>query len=271
MDLVDPRTFFLGATEVDRDGLAEYLTYTGQESFLEEFDVAVAEGVHSGLALCSFFAKLCYAALTTEKNENISRVRSIPDNIAGTIDHAHFSVFEHCFLNFVTTDCSRVFTHELVRHRVGTAFSQTSGRYVRTDRLRMVLDPILEPVAEEGIEAMNALKKFYAAAEAKLGLLDEGGDFAKKKKLTSALRRFLPNGQANEIGWSVNLRSIRHFVLMRTSRHAEWEIRLVANQVYEALKERFPLMWEGAKEEEVDGLIEVSGLRMQPYETVGDN
>ena len=38
----------------------------------------------------------------------------------------------------------------------------------------------------------------------------KGMDFARKKKLTSYLRRLLPNGQANEIFFSVNLRALRH-------------------------------------------------------------
>jgi thymidylate synthase ThyX len=91
-------------------------------------------------------------------------------------------------------------------------------------------------------------------------------DFAKKKKITSALRRLLPNGQSNEIGFSVNLRSLRHLVMVRTSRHAEWEIREVFSQIYNITKKKYPLLYYGAKEEVVDGIAEVTGLKMQPYE-----
>ena len=91
-------------------------------------------------------------------------------------------------------------------------------------------------------------------------------DFAEKKKLTSALRRILPNGQANEIGWSINLRALRHLIQLRTSRHAEWEIRSVFAEVFNITNRLFPDMFYDAQTEEVDGIIEVSGMRSQPYE-----
>jgi len=51
---------------------------------------------------------------------------------------------------------------------------------------------------------------------------------------------------------------------MRTSRHAEWEIRFVFNQVYDICVNKFPLIFCDAKVEEVDGLTEVSGMKLQP-------
>ena len=91
-----------------------------------------------------------------------------------------------------------------------------------------------------------------------------------KKKLTSAIRRIAPNGQSNEIGYSVNLRSLRHTILMRTARVAEREIRLVFNKIYGCLKERWPLMFHGATEVLVDGIPEISGMKCQPYEKAAD-
>jgi hypothetical protein len=58
---------------------------------------------------------------------------------------------------------------------------------------------------------------------------------------------------------------------MRTSRHSEWEIREVFGQVYRLIKGRYPIMFHNAKEVTVNGLLEVSGMRMQPYEAVAEN
>lgn len=240
----------------------DYLEYTDQSDFCRDWEQAIIkDGIHPGEALCSFYAKLCYKSLVPEKNKNITKTRDIASNIKGTFDSKHGSVFEHCQLNFVVTDCSRVFTHELVRHRVGTAFSQTSGRYVRGDSIDFIMDPILEPVKNEITDILLKIEESYNKMVALLKL-DEESDFDKKKKLTSALRRILPNGQGNEIGFSVNLRQIRHIVEMRTSRGAEWEIRYITHQMYHLLKEKFPLMFYGAKEGIVDGLIEVTNLRV---------
>ena len=65
---------------------------------------------------------------------------------------------------------------------------------------------------------------------------------------------------------SFNIRAIRHMVMMRTSRHAEWEIRKVFSDVYKAIKEDYPMVFYGAKETEVNGILEITGMNMQPYQ-----
>jgi thymidylate synthase (FAD) len=234
-----------------------YLKDTDQEVFHEEILQAAEEGLSDGEILCSFYAKLCYASLRVGKNKNISKTRSIYDNILATVQSGHGSVFEHCNLNFVTTNCSRVFTHELVRHRVGSAYSQTSGRYVRTDEIQMVYDPILDAAKDEIVELLNLIEQGYKKIEAKIDIANVK-DFATKKKLTSAMRRVLPNGQGNEIGFSLNLRSLRHLIQLRTSRHAEWEIRLIFNQVYDLVKTKYPAILADANIEFVDGANEIT-------------
>ena len=268
--LVEPKVYFIGETVINPMEFDTYLVDSGNEDFLESVDKARSLGLSDGEILVSFYAKLCYASLTLGKNENVTRVRDIPDNLKATCDAGHMSVWEHIQLNFVIRDCSRVFTHELVRHRVGTAFSQTSGRYVRCDPKKgfdLVYDPILEPVKEDIRELQETIADYYNDMVEKMGLNDPNSklDFAKKKKITSALRRILPNGQSNEMGFSINLRALRHTVQMRTSRHAEWEIRFVFEQIYKLVKDKYPMLFYGAKEEIVNGLVEVSGMKMQPY------
>lgn len=263
--LVEPTVYLIGATGVIPAGLQAYLRDSGNEDFIESIDAARAAGLSQGEILCSFYAKLCYASLTLGKNANVTRIRDIPDNLRACFDMGHGSVFEHCQLNFVVRNCSRVFETELVRHRVGTAFSIESGRYCRSDKIDTVFDPILEGVRHIVEEAIELIEEKYRFMVDVLKL-DEMQDFARKKKITSALRRILPEGKAKQVGFSCNLRSLRHIVQVRTSRHAEWEIRLVFGQIYRLVKEKYPLLFHGAKEETVDGLLEVSGMKMQPYD-----
>lgn len=167
------------------------------------------------------------------------------------------SVLEHCNLNFLITNCSRILTHELVRHRVGTAMSQTSGRYVRTDEIKFVHDPILDGCSDIINETLRYLENAYHKMEERIDI-NNIKDFSVKKKLTSAMRRILPNGQANEIGFSFNIRALRHTITMRTSRHAEWEIRYVFNQIYNLVYEKYPAIFADSKVEMVDELPEIT-------------
>jgi len=256
VSFVLPKAYFIGHTTLNISQLTAYLHDTEQNSFANDIAEALNGGADPGEILCSFYAKMCYASLTTNKNKNISKTRSIKDNIEAILNSGHGSVIEHCQLNFIVTNCSRVFTHELVRHRIGTAFSQTSGRYVRNDKLNVVIDPILEPAYDLVEECRDYLEKWYKKLEERLGVNDIK-DFDKKKKLTSAMRRMLPNGQANEIGVSLNLRALRHTIEMRTGRHAEWEIRYVFNQIYKIVKDKYKLMFFDAQEELIDGLLEI--------------
>jgi thymidylate synthase (FAD) len=280
MKIVVPSTYLIGATTLDRRSLNAYLSDTGQTEFLDalhEAEQATVDRERHNPALadaeiiCSFYAKLCYRSLAPGHNLNLTGTRSIRDNLRGTISMGHGSVLEHTWFNFVTTRCSRVFTHEMVRHRVGTAFSQTSGRYVRSDKIEMVNDPILSKNLSENTrdtlqDAMILLERGMASANAEIESLDLDRDT--KKKMTSALRRYLPNGQANELGWSMNARQLRHWLLLRSAAGAEKEIRLVANQVYDILSDRVPsLLFDAiAGPEDEDGLFEVKGMKAQPYE-----
>jgi len=304
--LVQPKVFLVGYTGVDAEGLKAYLEYTGQQDFLESWQKARDLGLSDGECLCSLYAKMCYKTLILGKNDNIKRVRDIQDNLTGTFDTAHGSVFEHLQLNFVVTDCSRVYTHEQVRHRPGWAYSQTSGRYCRGESLDIVTDPILSAIQDDlnrhasNLETaykawcdrmgLNGFARLRAALEsradknyplhdadlvveaqrlgmrpnAKTGELEVPMDRA--KKVTSALRRYLPNGQANEMGMSCNIRALRHTIAIRTQRFAEWEIRVIFNQVYQLIKQKFPAMVADGQEFVYDGLLEIAGMRMQPYE-----
>ena len=253
---VKPQVYFLGATAYNIDELTRYLVDSGNEEFLNDINEAKENGLSDGEILCSFYAKLCYASLSLGKNKNISKIRDIYDNLLGTIESGHGSVFAHAQLNFVARNVSRIETHEHVRHGIGTAYSQTSGRYVRNENLDIVVDPILAPIYEEVEEARFYLENWYKKVEEKIGLKDERS-FNKKKKITSALRRLMPNGQSNELGFSVNLRALRHIIELRTSRHAEWEIREVFNQVYRLIKDKYPAIFEDATTVEVDGLLEI--------------
>ena len=256
MKYVEPKTFLVGVTGIT-GGLKEYLEYSGNKEFLETLEQAKEEGLSDGEILCSFYAKLCYKSLTLGKNLNVSKIRDIESNLIGCFESGHGSVFEHCFLNFITTDCSRVFTHELVRHRVGTAYSQTSGRYVAIDSIDFIVDPLL--IQDE--ECDKAIQDHILATE-KLAaflrdkLIKDGDDFGKKKKVTSAIRRIAPNGQANEIGFSMNIRTLRQTIVARTSTHAEWEIRKIFCQIGDIIESKWPLMLYGLnKIDTKDGLF----------------
>src|SRR5437867_13106198 len=65
-----------------------------------------------------------------------------------------------------------------------------------------------------------------------------------KKRLTSALRRILPDGLATNMIWSANHRTLRWVIEMRTDPAAEVEIRTVFDRVAEICKEKWPTLYQ---------------------------
>ena len=84
--------------------------------------------------------------------------------------------------------------------------------------------------------------------------IEDEKKFDRKKKLTSAFRRVAPIGLATTIGWSCNMRALRHIIEMRTDPGAEEEIRLLFAKVYDTLKDRYPNLFGDYEAEIVDGL-----------------
>lgn len=73
----------------------------------------------------------------------------------------HGSVFEHASMAFQITGVSRSLTHELARHRVGTAISQESQRYVDAKDINFIVPPLLaNAIAEHLACPIDEISKF---------------------------------------------------------------------------------------------------------------
>jgi thymidylate synthase ThyX len=54
------------------------------------------------------------------------------------------------------------------------------------------------------------------------------------------------------------LRALRHTIEMRTSEHAEWEIRLAFGQVYDLVNQIYPAIFADAKVEVINNLRQIT-------------
>jgi thymidylate synthase ThyX len=132
-------------------------------------------------------------------------------------------------------------THELVRHRAGTAISQESLRYVRPREIDIWLPPDLKTVSEEFAGTIEEIKARYRDLESKFDW--DKMSFEQKKRITSALRRILPDGLATNIIWTANHRTLRWVIEMRTDSSAEVEIRTVFGKVAEICMRDYPILY----------------------------
>jgi thymidylate synthase (FAD) len=237
---VKPKVYLIGYPHINEDHLAEYLKDIGASEWTTEATDAET--------LCEVYGRLCYRSFGVGLNKNVTKVREGNGPYLANINKSgHGAVLEHSTLNFIFRPVSRVFTHELVRHRVGVAISQESMRYVRLDDMKQYESPLIESFDIEERSLANAIVEdtmvFIEESVKKLETLfkiDEMKNFSEKKKVTSWLRRIAPDGMMTSIGWSANFRTLRHVIPLRTSIHAEEEIREVFNEVAFVCKDRFP-------------------------------
>lgn len=155
----------------------------------------------------------------------------------------HGSVAEHVSISFYLDNLSRGCTHELVRHRAGVAISQRSTRYVDESTSPYILHPLLLLLADDS-ETDGAIDKamFYARAayvcivrklEAKL--ISRGIDkLTARKQARGAARGMLGNALCTSMVWTANIRALRGCLEQRASPHADAEIRVLYNLIYEA-------------------------------------
>jgi thymidylate synthase (FAD) len=227
-----PQVFLLARPSVDLDGMRAYLRDVGGESWLDRRLEEVDENTNGGELIVEFGGRACYRSWEPGLNPNVTRVRTDQrEYFANILRSAHGSVLEHANYSFAIRNCSRVFTHELVRHRAGSAFSQESLRYVRLTDIGFRVPPALEPVRDQVLTIVEQLEEFQVSAARDLGIDEEGVPFHVKKEVTSALRRLAPIGLSTDILWTANARTLRHVIEMRTAEGAEEELRLVFDQI----------------------------------------
>lgn len=241
-----PSVHLIAKPSVDTDAMRAYLDEVGASSWLQRRQEESAGGEpNAAQLLVEFCGRVCYRSWEPGLNKNVTRVRRDQhEYLRNLLSSLHGSVLEHANYTFAFRNVSRVFTHELVRHRAGSAFSQESLRYVRLTDIGFRVPAALEPIREQVVNLVEQLEEFQISAAAELGLDDDGIPFAVKKEITSALRRLAPLGLSTDIIWTANLRTLRHVIEMRTSSGAEEELRTVFDQVAQMMKVEAPGLFQ---------------------------
>ena len=127
----------------------------------------------------------------------------------------HSSVLEHSLIVY-DVELSTKALLELSRHRIGVSMTVSSSRYA--------LDKIginIEPVGDSQIDFI--LEQFKEMIEIHLK--------GKKKKEFDKIAMLLPQAFMYKAQISFNLRSLKHFLELRTSKAAHYSIRQLANDM----------------------------------------
>jgi len=179
-------------------------------------------------------ARLCYSEAGAEELEAKMSEEDMDNLVRKVVGLGHYSTLEHTYFYFHIV-CSRVASHQLVRHRVGVSYSQRSQRYVKEDNFDYITPPEIaknKKAAAEYREWMEKGRKMYNK------MLEED--------IPAEDARFvLPTVKTN-LMVSFNARSLYHFFSLRCCTRAQWEIRSLANQMLKQVKDIAPVLFEKA-------------------------
>ncbi len=235
--LVEPEVYFIGSSHTNdkqEESLVEYLSLIGAGDWMSNAETEEEKLMEVG-------GRICYNSFVPGLNPNVSRVRD--DNkeyLQNIIKQKHGRILEHVWCNFLFNNISRVLTHELITHKIGTSQSQESLRYVRLDELRVYMPETFKKYGlTHYFTEKIALMETWQTEMAMLFDVDKQ-PFDEKKQITSAMRRLSPQGLCTVVMWTANLRAIRHILEQRTTKHAEEEIRVLFDKVGQSMVASYP-------------------------------
>ncbi len=180
-----------------------------------------------------------------ERCGKVSRKSKLGDAenfVRSIIKRGHESVLEHVSLTFHIV-CDRAIQNELVRHR-HASFTVESTRYVNYKGGLTVIEPFDkggyqdDGAYDDEATLWNTWQEQILQAEDTYAVLLERGATPEQA------RAVLPLCLATELYMTANLREWRHVLKLRTDKAAHPQMRQVAGQILEILRDKLPVVVE---------------------------
>ena len=197
-------------------------------------------------------AKLCYSSSDIDHLMEGLTPDKVDSFINMLMEIGHESPIEHVTFTFGIEGISRACSHQLVRHRIAS-YSQKSQRYVNETQFEYVTPPSIKKrheLRDMFDEKMRDIQKAYSEMKILLknALIEEDGMDPKvaEKAANEDTRFLLPNACCTSIIVTMNIRSLFNFFKHRCCNRAQWEIRAVANEMWQLCMDVAPNIFKHA-------------------------
>lgn len=265
----EPTIRVIGRLRLDWDAIEGYLDERERDW---EVDITPDDGTRD-LELASEFAgRVCYDAFGTAQYR-----RSNSYYLKNILVQRHGSVLEHASVMLLIEGVSRTLTHELIRHRVGVAYSQRSQRYVSEGHAGFIIPPELLSLwdIERNEDEQAAVLQWVDAIEAASAAYNNLSTLLQKRmdaeedlkprerriRSKQAARSVLPNATETTLVMTANMRALRHICEVRGGMGAEAEIRRFACALLRIMKQEAPNIFVDMEVAELEDGIE--GVQVQ--------
>ncbi|SFV67501.1 Thymidylate synthase thyX [hydrothermal vent metagenome] len=183
---------------------------------------------HTPLEICAHAIRTCWQSFD-KSDEGGEKDKALIDRVGNKYKHA--STLEHLVYTFYVKGISRALLQELARHRIAS-LSVKSTRYTLKELKQT------NPFKEDDYE--NA-KKFIVLTgntyvdTASIKALNNLQEILKMGIANDIAKFCLPESYKTELTWTINARSLQNFIELRSNKAALWEIKTLANKLFNSL------------------------------------
>jgi thymidylate synthase (FAD) len=215
--------------------------------FLEQYGLAWRRTpvVSEAQELIETAGRLCYMSFGDQQS-----AKSNEGYLRNLILMGHESVLEHVSWSFVAVGISRALTHQIVRHRVGFAFSQLSQQYQdQSEATFLAPSQLTHPRAlaawkraiETARESYKEIMEVLRSSEAPTNQSIPPREVL--RAMRSAARSVLPNATETKLFLTANARALRHFLAVRGSIVGDEEMRVFATELLKLVRQEAPALF----------------------------
>lgn len=173
---------------------------------------------------------ICFAARTCYNSWSKDKPKERGEFIKALIKSKHETPLEFAHTMWHISGISRVCQNQIIRHRIAS-YCVMSERYVDVSELDCLLPVSILERTDAAYDLVKSCKKLYSIL-IKSGVPKEDA------------RMLLPQGMETDMCMDMNFRALRHFLELRLDKHAQWETRQVAREIYLACKDKWPWLVE---------------------------
>lgn len=192
---------------------------------------------YTPLQICANAIRTCWQSF--DKSDSTDGIcgeadKALIDRVGNQFKHS--STLEHITYNFYISGVSRALLQELARHRMAS-LSVKSTRYTLKELKDCEAIDYPKFLVMTGNESVDNASKLA---------LDNLQSILKSGVSNDIAKYCLPESYKTELTWSINARSLQNFISLRSTKAALWEIRNLANALFEALPEEHKYLFSNS-------------------------
>lgn len=201
---------------------------------------------HTPLEVADIAICKCYG---NEPHSDSEKVKDRINRVANVSKHA--STIEHLTYSFDIDGISRACLQEVVRHRIAS-YTVKSSRYTLSELKKEDVFKFSDINGDmKRASKYVVLTDNYMVNCSIILALDELREAISKGIPNDVAKYCMPEAYKTSLVITINARALQNFLELRSSKHALWEIQLLAKAMYEAIPDEHKFLFDNIFKEDI--------------------